>query len=178
MNTPALTTASQGGGTSPALKTILTAGFLAGLLDCTAAMAHSYFWNDVTPDRVWKYVASGAVGMSAFSGGGGTVALGLFFHFLIAFIFTVVFFYLYPAISKLRLPVVITGMLWGLVVWNVMHWIVVPMSSVPPRKAPFDLVKALPQLGIHMFLVGLPMALIIHRYYARRSNSTIVHSNT
>ena len=177
MTTPALTTTSNGGGTSPALKAILTAGFIVGLLDASAAMVHSYFWNDVTPDIVWKYVASGAIGRSAFTGGGGIVALGLFFHFLIAFIFTIILFYLYPVISKLKLPVVITGLLWGLVVWNVMHWIVAPMSSVPPRKAPFDIVKVLPQLGIHMFLVGLPMTLIIHRYYSRKSGVANAHSD-
>lgn len=176
MTTPALTTATNGGGISPALKTILTAGFLVGLLDATAAMVHSYFWNDVTPDRVWKYVASGAIGRSAFTGGGGIVALGLFFHFVNAFIFTIILFYTYPLISKLRLPVVVTGILWGLVVWNVMHWIVVPLSNVPARKAPFDLVKMLPQLGIHMFLVGLPMTLLIHRYYTRKWNTENLQS--
>lgn len=169
MTTPALsTTTTNGSGISPALKTILVAGFLTGVLDATAAMVQSYFWNDVTPDRVWKYVASGMAGRSAFSGGGGMVVLGLFCHFLIAFIFTVILFYLYPIVKRLRLPVFLTGIIWGLVVWAAMYWIVVPLSGVPARRAPFDLVKALPQLFIHMFLVGLPMTIVIHRYYSNR----------
>lgn len=162
------------GGISPALKTILIAGFLTGLLDATAAMVQSYFWNDVTPDRVWKYVASGAVGLSAFKGGGGMVVLGLFFHFLIAFIFTVTFFFLYPKIRPYAPHIVITGILWGIVVWLIMSFIVTPLSNVPPRR-PFDLVRALPQIGIHMFIVGLPMALVIHRYYSSRVKRMIVH---
>lgn len=165
-------TAPTGSSISP-LKTILAAGFVVGLLDATAAMVHSYFWNNVTPDIVWKYVASGAVGRSAFTGGTGMVVLGLFFHFLIAFIFTILFFYIYSLIKPLNINIFIVGMLWGIIVWNVMHWIVTPMSSVPPRKA-FDITKALPQIGIHMFLVGLPMALIIHRYYAGKAPKRIV----
>jgi hypothetical protein len=173
MSTPALITTNNSG-LSPAIKTILLAGFLTGLLDATAAMVHSYFWNDVTPDRVWKYVASGAIGRSAFTGGGGIVVLGLFFHFLIAFIFTVTFFFLYPVIRPYAPHIIITGILWGIVVWLTMHFIVTPLSSVPPRR-PFDLVRALPQIGIHMFLVGLPMALVIHRYYSTRMKRAVVH---
>lgn len=155
------------------LKTILTAGFLVGILDATAAMVHSYFWNNVTPDIVWKYVASGALGREAFTGGAGTVVLGLFFHFLIAFIFTVTFFFLYPKLKPYAPNIIITGILWGIVVWLIMTWIVSPLSNVPPRRA-FDIVRALPQIGIHMFLVGLPMALVIHRYYSGRVKRTVV----
>jgi len=165
MNTP--------GGLSPALKTILLSGFVCGLLDATAAMVHAYFWNDVTPDRVWKYVASGAVGMPAFTGGGGIIVIGLFFHFLIAFIFTVTFFFLYPLIKPYAPNIFVTGVLWGIIIWLTMHFIVTPLSGTPPRRA-FDFVRALPQIGIHMFLVGLPMAVVIHRYYSARKR-VVVH---
>lgn len=173
MTTQALTTTNNSG-LSPALKTILVAGFLTGVLDATAAMVQAYFWNDVTPDRVWKYVASGAIGRSAFTGGGGIVALGLFFHFLIAFLFTVTFFFLYPVIRPYAPNIIITGIIWGIVVWLAMHFVVTPLSSVPPRQ-PFNFVKALPQIGIHMFCVGLPMALVIHRYYSTRMKRQVVH---
>lgn len=157
------------------IKTILVAGFLTGILDATAAMVHSYFWHDVTPDRVWKYVASGAIGTSAFTGGTGTVVLGLFFHFLIAFLFTVTFFFLYPKIKPNAPHIIITGIVWGIVVWTIMHFVVTPLSNVPPRR-PFDLARALPQIGIHMFCVGLPMALVIHRYYSTRMKRVLVNA--
>lgn len=173
MTTPALTTTNNSG-LSPAIKTILLAGFTVGLLDATAAMVQAYFWNDVTPDRVWKYVASGAIGKSAFTGSGGTVVLGLFFHFLIAFTFTVTFFFLYPLIKPYAPNIFITGIVWGIIVWLTMHFVVAPLSNIPPRK-PFDFVQALPQIGIHMFCVGLPMALIIHRYYSTRMKRIVVH---
>jgi hypothetical protein len=160
-------------GMSPALKTILIAGFLTGLLDATAAMVQAGI-NDISPERVWKYVASGAIGSSAFTGGAGVVVLGLFCHFTIAFIFTVTFFFLYPFIRPFAPHIIITGILWGIVVWLTMHFVVTPLSSIPPRK-PFDFVKALPQIGIHMFCVGLPMALVIHRYYLSRMKRAAIH---
>ena len=166
----------NGRGMSTALKTILIAGLLTGLLDAAAAMVHSYFWNDVTPDRVWKYVASGMVGMAAFTGGGGMVVLGLFCHFLVAFTVTIILFFLYPTVKRLRLPVFITGAIWGLVVWTVMYWIVTPLSGTPPGRAPFELVKVIPQLLIHIFLVGLPMTMVIHRHYASRKHRGIIVS--
>lgn len=165
MTTPSLSTTNNN--LQPVIKTILLAGLLTGLLDATAAMVQAYFWNDVTPDRVWKYVASGAIGRPAFSGGTGIVVLGLFFHFLNAFLFTVTFFFLYPLIRPYAPHIVITGMLWGIVVWAVMQFVVLPLSNIPPLP-PFNFKKALPQIIIHMFCVGLPMALVIHRYYTSR----------
>lgn len=165
MTTPALTTAPNNSGLSPAVKTILIAGLLTALLDATAAMVSAWLQSAVTPDRVWKYVATGVFGRSALTGGGGMVVAGLFFHFCVAFIFTTIFFFLYPRMKFLSRNIFITGIVWGLVVWAAMYFIVTPLSNVPPRKS-FDLVRALPQLGIHMFIVGLPMALVIHRYYS------------
>lgn len=153
---------------APAIKAILLAGLLTGLLDATAAMVQAYFWNDVTPDRVWKYVASGALGRPAFSGGAGIVVMGLLFHFIIAFAFTVTFFFLYPWIRPYAPHIVVTGMLWGIVVWAVMQFVVVPLSNVPPLP-PFSFKRALPQMVIHLFCGGLPMALVIHRCYVKKT---------
>jgi hypothetical protein len=168
MTTETLPGTANSGGLSSPLKTILIAGFLVGVLDATAAMVHSYFWHHVSPERVWKYVATGLAGPSALSGGAGMVVLGLVSHFLVAFSFTIILFYIYPLVMRLKLHPFITGILWGLVVWNVMHWIVTPLSGVPPRKTPFDFNQALPQFLIHMFIVGLPMTLVIDRYYSKK----------
>jgi hypothetical protein len=62
------------------LKTIL----LAGTLDIVAACIRAYTANGVTPDRVLQYIAAGVFGKSAYTGGYGMMAWGLFFHFIIA----------------------------------------------------------------------------------------------
>ena len=51
------------------LRTILSAGLLAGFLDGIAASAQVYLMRGMNPVNVFQYVASGALGRSAFDGG-------------------------------------------------------------------------------------------------------------
>ena len=70
---------------SRAIKTILIAGLIAGVLDITYACVFSYIRRGAKPIAVLQSVAAGALGPKAQEGGIKTAALGLFFHFLIAF---------------------------------------------------------------------------------------------
>ena len=57
----------------------------------------------------------------------------------------------------------LTGPAYGLVVYSVMHYIVVPMSAVAARKSPMSGMELADQLFSHMFFVGLPIALMARR---------------
>lgn len=71
---------------------IIKAGLLAGTLDISAACVQYYMKTGKNPDYVLKYVASGAFGKDAFTGGIVMSMAGLLFHYLIAFSFTLFFF--------------------------------------------------------------------------------------
>src|ERR1700756_1467286 len=67
---------------------ILWGGLIAGTMDITAAVLTYKIRNNVPPIRILQSVASGLLGKDAFTGGAPTAALGLFLHFVIAFIWT------------------------------------------------------------------------------------------
>src|SRR4051794_18482297 len=97
-----------------AFKTILFAGFVAGLLDITAAIV---ILGKMNATGVLQFVASGAFGKAAFQGGAPMALLGLLFHFIIAFTFATIYFLVYPHISFLQKHKVLSGLLYGVIVW-------------------------------------------------------------
>ena len=90
-----------------------------------------------------------------------TAALGLAFHFLVAFGVVIVFYMASTKLPLLRERPIASGLLYGIVVFAVMNLIVLPLSAAKPRHA---LVPDLIQIAIHMFVIGLPTALLIRRF--------------
>lgn len=152
-----------GGSSYGPWKTIIMAGLLAGTLDAIAAIV-VYGAN---PAGMFRFIASGAFGAGqAFSGGSIMVFWGVLFHYFIAFSWTGLFFFVYPVFPFLRKNKYFTGMIYGLFVWVMMNRVVLPLSQIPQR--PFNLNGALIGATILMIAVGLPIALLIHRYYYRK----------
>ena len=140
---------------SHAGRAILWGGLIAGACDITYAIV-SNMQRGGAWDRTLQSVASGWMGRAAFQGGMPTAALGLLSHFLIAFIWATLF---YVASRKLK-PIAqypwLSGPLYGALVYMLMNKVVVPLSA-----APFDLSLRTTGLLVHMFLVGLPIALAV-----------------
>ena len=142
-------------------KTILLSGLLVGTLDILSAFADVYISTGKNPLVVLNYIASGAVGKTAFAGGAGIQLLGLLFHFIIAFSFTVLFYWLY---SKNKLPSknwIITGIIYGIFIGVIMNLIVVRLSYIP--SAPLSAMKPLKVLKAVLILIcmiGLPLSFI------------------
>lgn len=137
--------------------TLVATALIAGTLDIVYAIAFSYFRSGTSPLRLLQSVAYGALGREAYSGGVATAALGLGFHFLIAFTITAIFFVAasqYPSLTRRPL---ITGSLFGIVVYLVMNFVVLPLSRIGPRPLPAAIVMVTGVL-VHMFLIGVPIA--------------------
>jgi uncharacterized membrane protein YagU involved in acid resistance len=149
-----------------AARSILLAGFVAGLLDITAAIISFYLNRNQPPTRMFQFIASGVLGTSAFTGGIGTAALGLLFHFMLAYIFTIAFYVIYPRINLLLKNKIITGLAYGVMVWCIMNLVVLPLSNAP--AVPLQTKGVIIGMLIIMFCVGLPIALFAHRFYARK----------
>ena len=147
-----------------AQKISLFAGFTSGTLDILSALLYTYLKTGKNPIAVLKYVASGAFGATALSGGSAVVVWGLVFHFMIAFIFTTFFFLIYPRLKFLSVNKWLTAIGYGLFVWCVMNWLVIPFSQV--SKPIFHLSNALINAAILICMIGLTNALIIGKYYA------------
>jgi len=142
--------------------TILKAGLLVGTLDIAAAFANTWISSGTAPDVVLKFIASGVFGREeAFAGGWGMAAMGLLFHYLIAFSFTLFFFWIFPKVKTWIPNWVLLGVLYGILVWVVMNRLVVPLSNTP--KGPFNLQSALINAAILIVCIGLPLAFMASR---------------
>lgn len=151
-----------------AQKAILFAGFTAGTLDILTACVQYYIKTGKTPGGLLKYVASGAFGSAAFAGGGEMAIWGLVFHYMIAFCFTTFFFLIYPRMKFLWANKWLTSVGYGLFAWVVMNLAVVPLSQVP--KSTFHLSNALIAAAILILMIGLPITLIIGKYYSEKQD--------
>lgn len=139
------------------VSVILWAGLLAGSLDGLDAIVSVWF-RGIRVARLFQYIASGLLGVQAFRGGRTTVVLGCLLHFLIAFVIAGIYFALSVRLPFLRRSPLICGPIYGLAVFIVMHYIVVPLSGTPPQPAATPSWIA-NQLFSHVFFVGFPIAL-------------------
>jgi hypothetical protein len=143
------------------LRAVLLAWLVAGTLDITAALTYYPLTAGVRAERILQGIASGVFGSSAFSGGARAAALGLLFHYLIALIWTVLFFLAARRVGVLTRHAIPVGLAYGVVVWAVMNLIVVPLSNA--RRGPFDPKQAVIAAVILMVCIGLPIVGIIGR---------------
>jgi hypothetical protein len=145
----------------PAAHAILIGGLIAGTFDITYAIVFSSFYN-VSAIRVLQSVASGILGTRAYNGGLLTAALGLLLHFFIAFSWASIFYALSRKIDFLRQHAILSGLLFGAVIYAVMYLIVLPLSAYP-HKINFALSRVAINLFVHMFLIGLPISLAVRK---------------
>ncbi len=152
------------------IKTIVTAGILAGSLDIFAAFIDYYINTGKGPEGVLRFIASGVFGKTAFTGTSIMIWMGLLFHFIIVFAFTIFFFILYPRLKLLHLSIVLTAVIFAIVTWLIMNLIVVPLSNTPSLS--FKLINALKAVLILVFTIGFPLEIIFKKFY--RWNRDIV----
>jgi hypothetical protein len=148
------------------LLTIVVAGLVAGFFDITYACIFFGLRNHLSPIRIFQSVARGALGPSAFAGGLKTALLGLFFHFLIAFIVAGIFFFASRSIPFLIDHAVISGLMYGLGVYFVMYGIVMRYSAIHNQLYPWQYPWAvlIPNILIHMLGIGLTIALVVRKF--------------
>jgi hypothetical protein len=145
-----------------ALRTVLTAGLVAGFLDGLDAVVFIGWIKGIAVERVFQFIASGALGVRAFHGGLAAALLGVTFHFIIAIGAAAVFYLLTRRWTwPLRVPFA-AGPIYGFGVFLFMHYLVVPLSAAP-RQPPASAGSIANLIFSHVFFVGIPIALITRR---------------
>jgi hypothetical protein len=139
------------------LTTIVFAGLVAGALDITSAFVILGL-RGIGPTRVLQGVAAGLLGRSSLEGGIGTALLGLALHFFIALSAATVFYLASRRIAFLTRQPVVAGLLYGVGVYAVMNFIVLPLSAIKPHYTASGMTIG---VLVIMFMVGLPIALIV-----------------
>ncbi len=146
---------------SRAVAAIFWAGLIAGVMDITAAFV-TWALQGVSPIIILQGIASGLLGPKAFVGGWKTAALGLVCHFVIAFSAATVFYVASRKITFMTRRPIVSGILYGVAVYLVMYWIVMPLSNF--HKRPFSWSATVIAVITHMICVGTPISLVVNRY--------------
>jgi len=140
---------------------IFVGGLIVGVLDLIYAIL---VYSPQKPILIPQTIASGVLGMKSYSGGVPAASLGVVLHFVIALAAATAY---YLASRKLTFLVdrgVLSGLIYGALVYLFMHVVVLPLSAVSHSDIPF-IYKAC-EFVEHWFCVGLPIALSV-RHYSR-----------
>ena len=151
---------------------VALAGVVAGTLDLVYA---STFWGiqvGFTPLQILQSIARGWLGSeAAYAGGYPSALLGLVSHYAIAIAMAAAFYLAcrrWPALA--RNPFV-SGALYGIVLYGVMTYVVVPLSNAGSGELPAWRWENLSHIAGHMVLVGIPCALGARRALGLNGNA-------
>jgi hypothetical protein len=149
-------------------RTALALGTLTvGTLDILDALIF-FGLRGARPIRIFQSIAAGLLGReAAVQGGLATALLGGVLHYFIAFVIVALYFLASRRASILMRHPVPLGMLYGIGVYFVMNYIVIPLSAANPGS--FSMPVFINGILIHAFGVGLPAALFARA--ARESRS-------
>lgn len=140
----------------------LGAGAVAAVVDIIPILLIQGLLLKVGPTRIFQSIASGMTGAAAYAGGLPSAFLGALVHLLISLIAGLAYAYAAARLPLLVRRPVIGGLAYGVLVYLVMSYIVVPMSAVAFKPATDPALIAI-SLGIHMVAFGLPIALVTRR---------------
>lgn len=149
---------SATGGT---LRAILFGTFIAGAMDITAAIV-TWLFRGVPATRVLQGVAGGLLGRDTFSGGASTAALGLLLHFMIMSVIVSAYVAASSRLPALARHAIACGIAYGIVVYIVMTFVVVPLSAATGGRPALPMI--LTGVIVHILCVGVPIALIARRF--------------
>jgi uncharacterized membrane protein YagU involved in acid resistance len=145
-------------------RAILAGGLLGGFFDITFACVASALLRGATPIRVGQSVASGLLGReAALAGGVATGVLGLVLHFVMTLIMAAVYYAVASRVPLLVKRAVPCGIAYGLGIYLVMNYVVLPLSAIGRAGGGGPLYVVIPEKLVHMFGVGLTIALFTRR---------------
>ena len=153
---------------SGAFRAIVTGGLVVGVLDISSAFV-IWWTRGVGARRGLQGIAAGLLGSHAFDGELATAGLGLALHFFVAFVVVTIFYLASRKIDFLTIHSVLSGILYGIGVYIVMYWFVLPTAFPTFRHRLWNELLA---VAIHISLIGLPCALIVRRYSPQTRQSS------
>lgn len=152
-----------------AVRTILMAGLICGVLDALSATLVSAYFG-AAPARVFQGIASGLLGRSAFQGGAGTALLGLFLHFVVATGAAAVYYLASRRFAVMIDRALLCGIVFGIAVHLFMTFVVIPLSAIGRR--PFVLPSFAAFLAVSMFVIGPAISFSI-RHFSRSPDRSL-----
>jgi len=145
-------------------KTVLLTGLFVGTTDIVLAFTSAYIKSGKFAGKMFNYIAAGALGVpTALKGGNAAAFLGLFFHYFIAFSFTLLFFLVFPKLKFLAFNKYLVGMLYAVFVSMVVDQLILRLT--PLGAFPFNLADYFINWVVFGILFGVPIAYNTYKYY-------------
>jgi uncharacterized membrane protein YagU involved in acid resistance len=112
------------------LKSLIAAAVAGGLVAGTVDIAAAALINQVGPVVIMHAIARGLIGQPAMTGGAATAILGVVLQWLMSILIALIY-----VLASLKLPVLTRrwpqmGLAYGVGVFFVMEFVVVPLSAV------------------------------------------------
>jgi uncharacterized membrane protein YagU involved in acid resistance len=148
----------------------LCGGLVAGTLDIGVAA----LLNSVSPLVVLVFIASGILGKAAYHAGAAGLGLGLALQWAMSFAIALIYGLGRERMEVLRHSWVLGGALYGLAIFLVMSFAVVPLSRAVPQ--PVFTLPAFVENLLAMILFGLIVAFCAHRFGAGPQRSLTLTS--
>ena len=140
---------------------VLLGGLVAGSFDITYACTFWYLKRGVLPSRVFQSVAAGLLGDATFTGGWRSAAFGLALHYFIATSMAVTYYLFARRWPDLWEKPFVYGPMYGVLLYGIMNYIVVPLSAANPGSR--NLLWVLLSIAVHALLIGTPCAVFARR---------------
>lgn len=128
-------------------------GLLAGTVDIGAAC----LINWLSPIVILQAIASGVLGRESFAEGAKSAAVGLILQWLMGLLIAAIFALASSRLGWLKHRWVMAGVCYGVVIFLVMNYLVVPLSRAPFPAHHFGVRKFIENL-LAMLLFGLIVA--------------------
>ena len=141
---------------------VLAGGLVAGTFDITYACTYWAIKIGAPPTRIFQSVARGLLGPASYRGGAATAALGLFLHYFIATTMSIFYYFVARKWAPLHKYPLRCGAVYGLCLYLVMTYVVVPLSAAG-GGGPQDRIWIVLSILVHMFLIGVPIAFFTRR---------------
>lgn len=133
---------------------IVAGGVIAGTVDIGAAS----LINSLSPRIILEAIASGVLGAASFRGGVPVQLLGLGLQWSMSLIITAIYVVAASRWASLARHALRGGVAYGMVIYLVMNYVVVPLSAAPfsPSRHPFNVAANV----LAMILFGLIVATV------------------
>lgn len=139
------------------LRSIALGAVVVGSFDLAYAITYWFLDRGVPPIRICQSVATGVLGPASFKGGIPTAILGVALHYFIALGVVTVYWIAARSIAALARHPIPFGSVYGIGVYLVMNYVVIPLSLA--KRPAFILPWVVASVIVHMFLIGVPAAL-------------------
>lgn len=141
---------------------VLAGGIVAATLDIVYACLFWRVKSGVPARRILQSVAAGLLGSASFEGGAETAALGLALHYTIALSMAAAYTFAASRAPLLRQRPWSCGAVYGLLLYGIMNYVVVPLSAAGSGSSKDPLWIAL-TIAVHVLFIGIPIALFACR---------------